>query len=315
MLTKDILTLFDSHYKASINFLNTAVKNDFYGIDQGPKNERLLRTITEKKITAAFESAKIYVVPKISTIQEDPDETIEPYLINNINLPSKCMYIVSDNALMNVNEVVGFIVRHDLVISFVQTNIQGKLYPMPLITYVNGEWIRGGTNDKWPTKTGIMLLNVIEEINSLQVIKVNGITDKTFFRARDKIFKKSKVKPLEYYTVSLQSRIISSSKNSSESQVERQYAYDVRGHNAYRILTGSIPIDPKIENYLKKDERRKIFYSSNELDDDSRELLLKRNIFIKENEWVSILKYWVEGYVANSKDGKNPYIPSIHVAT
>ncbi len=315
MQTKELLTLFNIHYKSSISFMETTVKNDFYGIKQDPRNENMMRSITSKQIANVFSQAKIYVVPELPSINDDDiDETIGPYDVGNINLPSKHMYIVVDNATSLNNDIVGFLVGPELILCFIRIIVGDDIQYGSLVAYANGVWSTGRNSDARCNKAGIKLLKVVEAINSLQVIKVNGVNDKSFFRIRDSIFKKSKIKPLDYYTVTLQSRIVHSSKPSSESQTERQYAYDVRGHHAHRILTGSLPIDPKIENYLKKDSRRKIFYSIVELDDDSRDLLLDRNIIVKEGEWVSILKYWISDHIANSKDGKNPYVPSIHVA-
>lgn len=310
MNTKEILNQFNEDHHFSVDCVQQINNSDFYGIKCSDKIRRLISILSRKDITSAFQSAKIYIVPEFT--DDENHESLEPYSINNLDLPNKCIYVLNKDYNANPNKVNGFIISKDIIITFVYMTMMGRKVTLPLLTYYKGEWMESENNSKWNTKLGSLVLKTIEDINSHHCIKTNGITDPSFFRVRDRIFKGYKVKPLDYYTVTVQSRVVSNADNSSIARTECNYAYDVRGHYVYRIMTGELPMDVKIEKYLKRDDRRKIFYSPNELDEESQRVLSERDITLVDGHWVSILKYWVDAYVANTKEGINPYIPSIH---
>ncbi len=87
------------------------------------------------------------------------------------------------------------------------------------------------------------------------------------------------------------------------------YCYDVIGHQATRILRGELPLDEKLEKYLLRDSRRVVIRSKDDLTDDLTHLLLKRGIFYRENEWISILTFPVKPHQRN-KD--KPYVPATY---
>lgn len=151
-------------------------------------------------------------------------------------------------------------------------------------------------------------------INSFNTVVVNQSTDRSFNRTCETVNIANHVRnPPCYYTVGLKRNVkVDAVKILNKLRRECTYAYDVRGHRVHRIHIGTLPIDPKTEVYLKKDERRKIFYSPEDIDKDTRALLTERGYDIQEGEWVSVLVVQRKGHIANLKGGKNPYIPSVH---
>lgn len=124
--------------------------------------------------------------------------------------------------------------------------------------------------------------------------------------------------PENFYRIKLKSRIIGklTPDNSDDNQTffirRPQYATFVAGRFKYRIMIDRQPIDPDRLERLLEDPRRLIFYTESEIDPESKKAMDDRNRILLPGEWASVLKYWSKPYTANSNNGKNPLIPSIH---
>lgn len=281
-------------------------------------------------------------------IAEDLERTIdfiESYDFSTLHLPSKCLYVgfsnskvidIKDKALVSIEwngligtltsiQHLGFLLSKDFYIRVVEVSQEGSgSYLNFSMEYYQGQWGEYSANildgqAALSLKDSILTASyVIEMINSYQTIVVNYQSDKSYRRNCDRYNKKKIVpNPPAFYRVDLKNLVLSQSEESDKlfrQVIERTYAYQVRGHYRHRITVGDLPIDPKVEKYLKKNTDRKIFYDRETIDQDHWDILTKRRIQVHPNQWVAVLKVWVDEYIANSKDGKNPYIPSIHVA-
>lgn len=238
-------------------------------------------------------------------------------------LPSHWFYVHFSNKIYMSDGIegsdtyfIGFFVSRTTICSFVEVIDLVTRYKIiiPHVIYHNGKWLH-----KTDTRSSVSsaILFAIDMINSYQTVIVDRTTEPKYNIKCQLWNKKKLVKtPSAYYKVSLKDKIIIEEDESETDTVcvrrEKTFAYFVRGCDTHRIKTGNLPIDPVIEKQLRKDSRRKIFMSINELDEESKEILENRQIRMKEGQWVSILKTKRTSYIANSKDGKNPYIPSVH---
>lgn len=340
METKTLLSQFHEDYKTAYLIVDREFGSGF-NFDLFKKYSKRTHFISEmlklnhSDILTAFQTARIYVLnseqlattqhyleftrilktsPNIQETRENFYEHVWPYQVDSLKLPARSIYLVLEP--QDEDAARSLLITKDFVIGFFNIpNIEVNDTYIPHLLYYKDEWLVN--DDYWFIGAAMSIKMSMELINSQTTIRYNGLNDKTFIRSQTKIFKKAKFKPREYYRVELKQTVIKEDSEAREATVKSEcnYAYDVRGHFCYRILTGDLPMDTKTEKYLKRDPRRKIFLSESELDEETNVELNKRGISMKDGQWLSVLKYWIEPHIANSKDGKNKYIPSIKTIT
>lgn len=313
--------------KALENYFNSLYVLKLYEED-GPDANRIASLMRE---------ARIYDVPimeldkRINTVLLTDSKDILRQKASQIkpadfNLPANFIFISTDwvfaslpNKPWRLTRNLGYFISKEEIYGFsIQVNANGTDEKMYLsYVYRDGEWL-GDDKELNPEGFGLRQYVMTESLSIINGYLNTVIYKSTYKRQmkRNKRFKRFDM-PSYYYTIDLKNRIVkkaeSSTKGNTGKSFEKSYAYDVRGHYKCHIKTGELPIDPEIEKLLRKDPRRKIFMSPSEIDDEYRVILTKREYEIKEGYWYSILKTYYNGFIANSKGGKNPYIPSIHV--
>lgn len=247
----------------------------------------------------------------------------DPSDIENIVLPSHWLYIHFNPKIPASNPNDGrevhftsvFVSRTTICFFLEVTDIVTKAkISVPNIIYHKGKWTH--IVEEQSQMISFILFS-IDLINSYQTVVVDRTTEPKYNIKCQLWNKKRLVKtPSAYYKVSLRNNKIIEEDEEDDSRIrvgrQKNFAYFVRGCHVHRIKKGELPIDPTVEKQLKKDSRRKIFLSSDEIDEESLEVLQDHGIRVGDKEWVAILKTRRSSYIANSKDGKNPYIPSIH---
>lgn len=291
------------------------------------------RRIYYKEIVNQLERAQLYEIAVLKTEEfakkiherykeKERFEAGNSFSLSNLELPASAVFIALDNDSYYFpdNHIKGLFISKTNVSLLCEVKLPSGEFTVSMFTYISdNKWTELAdtaerSNEAIKFSVMMMILSVIMVINSYETITVNRINYQKKVKQMKNI-KDIKI-PLKYHIVNLSSSIINNSIKIDgliKRVVEKSYAYDVRGHYKCHIKTGELPIDPEIEKRLRKDPRRKIFMNPSEMDDDSREILTKREYEIKEGYWYSVLKTYYHGFIANSKGGKNPYIPSIRV--
>ena len=91
-------------------------------------------------------------------------------------------------------------------------------------------------------------------------------------------------------------------------KIERDYRWDVRGHERVRVRRGELPIEPADRaNLLKRGYR---VYTEGEMSVEDTERLCARGKRLRQDkEWVAVLTSWVDHYVKGPED--TPLIPAV----
>jgi hypothetical protein len=173
----------------------------------------------------------------------------------------------------------------------------------------DNKWIRPLTLMPW-------IFNwMVEWINSHR-LTVEETTHKFGYRHHYKrAAKRSKNKPIPppYYTVLIKDVVRKERPRTDETGMKMRRAQRhrsaVRGHGVMRVRRGKLPLDPKLEQELRKDKRRRIF-TDRPLDAETYADLAKRGIRPKaHDEWMAVLKYWRNEFMRGPEDG--PFIPAV----
>jgi hypothetical protein len=256
-------------------------------------------------------------------LKKEYKQLISNFKLENLELPSPYTYIGNpkkdDAPTKDMENFCGLLItkKYFLQIITVKQNNKEVISIAPVV----GDIVPlQNFNSEDLLMTSQMLINHItylQIINTFQKINIDLRTKKSQFDM-NWIMKKKKVeKPKAYYRVQLHSgtSILEDKELEDKFRIvrEKTFAYFVRAHYKVRIIKGSLPLSEREEKFLRKDSRRRIFTSKDQVDSESWEILQRRQVQWNDNEWISILEYRVCGHIANSKDGKNPYIPSIHV--
>ncbi len=157
------------------------------------------------------------------------------------------------------------------------------------------------------------LIALIEYINHCGTIIMEDMTMFSNKRIAQNITKKLRIKkpiPKAFYKVIVQHCIIDEKPKQGEGQWKLSYRFGVRGHNVTRLMSGDLPIDPKVEKYLMKDVRRKIIRTASDIDEETTKILLERNIKYIEGTWLSVLVIWRHSFIKGPKDA--PFVKSVH---
>jgi hypothetical protein len=120
--------------------------------------------------------------------------------------------------------------------------------------------------------------------------------------------------PEDYYIIELAAGIYDvRGASTATTHLPAAYAYDVKAKDQYRARIGTLPIDSEKFKALIEDPRRVIYFSLAYVSEEHLKVLKAKGLTPGHNHWIAILKYRCKSYVANSKGGTNPYVPSIHV--
>lgn len=170
------------------------------------------------------------------------------------------------------------------------------------------------------TSTPFVIAWLIEWINDHQTCVQEGSGGFGHRHDYKKLAKRWSIKrpiPAPYYTVYIKDELINQDawleklrkRQSVRPRRSPQHQYDVRGSWVCRIMRGPLPLDPKLEQQLRRDKRRKI-YTHERPDAETAQHLLKRGISPKKvDEWMSVLIYWRKDHRRGPEDG--PYVPSV----
>ncbi len=284
-----------------------------------------------------FELPSLYILDNQPTLQyaeldeiiENKDNLAATKMLNNtdissIVLPSPWTYIgfpeiESYTSEKLKNYAYGIFISHDMI-SLIQKHIMDEnvsLY-IPEHLYYNRKWMPDMVNHGADVLDTIYsLLRMLHFIDSFQTTIIDT-RSAGFKLACNLIDKKRQIpRPKAYYRVTMKdgTRYLTDQEINDRLRIirEKTHAYFVKAHNRHRIMRGTLPMDEKMERWLRKDPKRKIFTSQDQIDPESLKILTKRGIFWRDGEWIALLPYRVHSHIANTKGGKNPYIPSIHI--
>ena len=174
-------------------------------------------------------------------------------------------------------------------------------------TYNDGEWYQPMSLDPWVIPALIELINEHKKVVTEHPVTLGMKLD------HKKQIKRNKVTvpaPKPYYTLVLRDELIDQSikKTAVSKVVEWNHRWDVRGHESVRVMRGPLPIDPKLEQKLKKREYR--VYVLAHMPGEDLERLAKRKVSPPmRDEWMAIKSYWVDPYVKGPEN--KPYIPAM----
>jgi hypothetical protein len=91
---------------------------------------------------------------------------------------------------------------------------------------------------------------------------------------------------------------------------EMQHRTKVRKADCFRVKRGPLPLDPKLEEKLRKDKRRRIFKAGPMHDAEILAGLMERGIRPKSiDEWMAVLPYWRREHMRGPEGA--PFIPAI----
>lgn len=222
----------------------------------------------------------------------------------------------------NTAKIIGFLVTHKHVVAFIlgqieETESDGTVHLTRGVSYqwemFHHEWVRSMTSTPW------WVTWIIEWINDHQTF-IEESTHLGSYRRGYKKAAKGKISrpiPPPYYAVTMRDALISEEDWLKKFQRQLraiarrkcEHQYDVRGHWCVRVMRGPLPLEPKLENKLRKDKRRKIF-TMHPPDAETAARLAKRGFPAKKvDEWLAVLVYWRDDHKRGPEDG--PYIPSI----
>jgi hypothetical protein len=173
----------------------------------------------------------------------------------------------------------------------------------------SGRWNAPYTLAPW------IIPSLIEWVNEHKSV-VEDSRGLSYRMKMQRAFKKQKLKktvPPPYYTVRMHDTTIKeTARESFATRYKESYEYDhrwtVRGHWVIRVRRGELPLDPKIEEDLRKRKYR--IFAHNEPDWDTWKRLRHRGVEPKRvDEWMAVLVSWRKDYV-KGPEGK-PLIPSV----
>jgi len=244
---------------------------------------------------------------------------IDSFPVEQLNLPCKSTYITVKNIeyipeLDVRNGFTSMLITHDLIAIYNYSSDHPGT-KADHIYYQYGIWY---TNNL--LLTHMVLINAkvcLDVINSYRPIISNHLNIKNYRPKCNLLNKKRLTKtPNQFYVINVNNSLKNhapSSEVNKRCSYEKSYAYQVMGHFKYRIMVGDLPMEDKVRKYLTKNPNRKIITKPSDLDDKYRKILNDRQIEYKEGQWMSIVECHVESYIANSKNGKNKFIPSVRV--
>lgn len=173
----------------------------------------------------------------------------------------------------------------------------------------DGGWIRGIDLEPW------ILPHLIQIINEHRTFVVeHGLTKQQRRDIKDnrkRFGHDYKHMPKPYYTLKVQSKVLEEKTQKAFSPPRKPMSYrtDVRAHERCRVRRGSLPIDPKLEEKLRKRGYR--IFTGNRLDEETYRRLSERGMaYKKADEWLAIKVAWVDQHYT-SNDERLPYIPAV----
>ncbi len=173
--------------------------------------------------------------------------------------------------------------------------------------HADGPWSQPMSLDPW---TVPMIIQAINDKKNL-TMEVPGLAAKMARKAFLKRSPGALPVPMPYYTVKLKDGFaedcVSALPRPGRS-LEWSHRWDVRGHDCIRVQLGTLPLDSRIEKKLKKRNYR--IYTETIAQDDF-EVLAKRGVVRRPDEWVAVLTYHKEAYIKGSE--KLPYVPAVRV--
>lgn len=179
----------------------------------------------------------------------------------------------------------------------------------PIPTWLGSSWVNADHESPWVVDSLVRLVN---EHRRIVELRPRGLSEKML----EKKLKKNGVRipgpvPPPFYIVNLTAEYIKQNKKSIFPPRRRVWSHqwDVRGHEAVRVMRGPLPIDGKLERKLRR--RRYKIFTVGEVDPDAWRLLGQRRIEPKKaTEWMAILAWWRDSFVKGPKD--KPYVPAAH---
>ena len=217
--------------------------------------------------------------------------------------------------------LMGFLISESRALIFIKIkhhprNMSGQEYaiaPSCLWSkteeYLHGSgWLKQMSNAAW------IIPGLVDYLNSFQRFIVSR---NPTFGERYNFKRKLKTIPKPYYEIRLQQEVVydhpeqawrQADSPSSGDSSHYSYRFGVKGHEACRILRGTLPLDKKYEQKLLK-RGYKVYTITSPSEKDAERLLVRHRKPKGAREWLAILSYFRDGYKKGPVGA--PYIPAI----
>ncbi len=174
-------------------------------------------------------------------------------------------------------------------------------------TQLDGPWIQPTSLNPWTLPILVEAINDKEKLT----LEVPGLAAKMARKAFLKRHPGFLPVPMPFYTVKTKDGFVEgcvAKLPHPGRSLEWSHRWDVRGHDCVRVQLGTLPLDPRIEKKLKKRNYR--IYTETVAQDDL-ELLMRRGVVRRPDEWVAVLTYHRDAHI-KGPEGK-PYVPAVRV--